>query len=78
LFAGLGFGLSMLVWRSQATRLGSVLRAIANVAMAVAIGGTVVMAAFWTFVWQPRLAEHLSSKRCSRRTRISASRATRS
>jgi len=62
LFAGLGFGLSMLVWRSQATRLGSVLRAIANVAMAVAIGGTVVMAAFWTFVWQPRLAEHLSSK----------------
>lgn len=62
LLVGLGFGLSMLVWRPTATRLGDTLRKIGNVAMAVAIGGTIVMAGFWTFVWQPRLAQHLSSK----------------
>ncbi len=62
MLVGLGFGLSMLIWRPTATQLGAVLRKIGNVAMAVAIGGTIVMAGFWTFVWQPRLAQHLSSK----------------
>ena len=62
LIAGLGFGLSMLIWRPSATPFGATLRKIGNAAMAVAIAGTIVMAAFWTFVWQPRLSEHLSSK----------------
>ncbi len=62
LIAGLGFGMSMLLWRSRADRLGVTLRKLANIAMGIALAGTMVMAAFWTFVWQPRLAEHLSSK----------------
>ncbi|MBA3453575.1 MAG: glycosyltransferase family 39 protein, partial [Deltaproteobacteria bacterium] len=62
MLAGLGFGLSMLIWRPTSTPLGRTLRSIGNWAMAVAIAGTVVMAAFWAFVWQPRLSQHLSSK----------------
>ena len=41
---------------------GSLRREIARVGAAVACFGTVAMAAFWAFGWQPALAENLSSK----------------
>ncbi|MDB4960330.1 MAG: hypothetical protein JWP01_329 [Myxococcales bacterium] len=59
---GLGFGLGMMVWRPTESRLAAVLRAIADVMIAVAFVGTILMAAFWAFVWHPRLSQHVSSK----------------
>jgi hypothetical protein len=35
---------------------------IATYAAAAALGGSIVMGAFWSFAWHPRLATHLSSK----------------
>ena len=38
------------------------LRVISEMGVVAAIAGTVAFAAFWPFVWQPKLAVHLSSK----------------
>jgi hypothetical protein len=62
MLAGLGFGLTMLVWRPGTTRQARSLQRIATWCVAVGFAGTVVMAAFWAFVWQPRIALNVSSK----------------
>lgn len=56
LIAGLSAGLGLIVWRERATK------GFAAWCLATAIAGTVVLAAFWAFVWQPALAQHISSK----------------
>ncbi|MFN0250460.1 MAG: ArnT family glycosyltransferase [Kofleriaceae bacterium] len=61
-FTGLGVGISLMVWRDGDSPLRKLLQKIANVALIVAIAGSVAMAAFWSFAWQPVLAHHLSSK----------------
>lgn len=60
MIVALGFGLSLMLWRpgARAHRL----RWLAHVAIAVAFAGSVLLGAFWAFVWQPRLATYLSSK----------------
>lgn len=58
--AGLGFALAMIAWRPD--NRSAVLRTLAAWGFPVAFAGTIGMAAFWSFVWQPRLAPHLSSK----------------
>ena len=62
MLAGLGFGLTMLVWRPGTTPRARALQRIATWCVAVGFAGTVVMAAFWAFVWQPRIALNVSSK----------------
>jgi hypothetical protein len=47
--------------RSESTRPHLARRAW-RVGIALALGGTVLTAAFWSFGWQPTLATHLSSK----------------
>jgi hypothetical protein len=42
--------------------VGSVTRKLANIAVGTMLGGTIALAAFWSFVWQPALATHLSSR----------------
>jgi hypothetical protein len=51
----LGLTESFAVW-------GTKLRRAARYGTAVMLGGTVVLAAFWPYVWQPALSQHLSSK----------------
>ncbi len=51
----LGLTESFAVW-------GTKLRRAARYGTAVMLGGTVVLAAFWPYAWQPTLAQHLSSK----------------
>lgn len=55
-----GFGLSMIIWRPR-DKFGQS-HQIAAWCAGVAFLGTVVMAGFWTLIWQPRLAENVSSK----------------
>ncbi len=62
MIAGLGFGCSMLIWRPGASDRARRLQRIATWCMAAALFGTVAMAGFWSFVWQPRLALNVSSK----------------
>lgn len=59
---GLGFALSMALWRPSTDHLSRSIRRFADLAMMVALAATITLAAFWTFAWQPRLAIHLSSK----------------
>ncbi len=59
---GLGFGGSLLLWRDGDTRIRKALRKVSNGAIVVAFAGSIVMAAFWSFVWQPVLANYVSSK----------------
>ena len=59
---GLGFGGSLMLWRDGDTRLRKALRKVSNAAIVLAIAGSIVMAAFWSFVWQPVLANYVSSK----------------
>jgi hypothetical protein len=59
---GVGFAVSMSLWRTGEDSMSRLLRRTANVAMIVALAATIVMAAFWTFVWHPRLAINRSSK----------------
>ena len=54
---GLAIGLALLVWRDTERR-----RRLSILCAGIAIALTVVVGAFWSFAWQPRLAEHLSSK----------------
>lgn len=56
LLPAFGFGLSMIAWRPGRSQR------IAAWCTALAVLGTVVMAGFWSLVWQPRLAENVSSK----------------
>ena len=56
LLAGLGAGLALIVWRERMTR------GFAAWCLATSIAGSVVLAGFWAFVWQPALARHISSK----------------
>jgi len=60
--AALGFVLTMVLWNDAETRLARTLRKAANIAIAASLVATVTLAAFWSFVWQPTLAYHLSSK----------------
>jgi 4-amino-4-deoxy-L-arabinose transferase-like glycosyltransferase len=60
--AALGFALSLVLWRTEETRFGARMRKAANVAIAASFACTITLAAFWSFVWQPVLAYHLSSK----------------
>src|SRR5206468_11279509 len=57
MIVALAFALFMVV--GHGSRLA---RNVSRIAIAVTLGGTVVVAAFWAFVWQPVLAQHLSSK----------------
>ena len=62
LLVGLGFGLSMLVWRPGDSARAKRLQRISTWFAALAFASTMVMAGFWAFVWQPRLALNVSSK----------------
>lgn len=55
LLPAFGFGLSMIVWRPGRQRF-------AAWCAGVAVLGTVAIAGFWSLVWQPRLADNVSSK----------------
>lgn len=59
---GLGAGCSLMLWRDGDTRVRKTLRKLSNLAIVVAIAGSILMAAFWSFVWQPVLANYVSSK----------------
>lgn len=61
-FTGIGFGVSLMLWREGTTRTHHALRKAARVAMVVALAGSIAMAAFWSFVWQPVIANYVSSK----------------
>ena len=58
----LGFAIAMAVWRGGDSPRDRWARRLAHRSAITAIGATVVLAAFWTALWQPRLASHLSSK----------------
>lgn len=60
LLPAFGFGLSMIVWRPR-SELGTSHR-IAAWCAGIAFLGTIVLAGFWGLIWQPRLAENVSSK----------------
>ncbi|MBL0217805.1 MAG: hypothetical protein IPQ07_28490 [Myxococcales bacterium] len=62
MLAGLGFGLSMLIWRPGTDARAQKLQRIATWCIGGAFAGTVAIAGFWSFVWQPRLALNVSSK----------------
>jgi hypothetical protein len=58
----LGFSVAMSLWpRGDSPRERWYKRCATGSAIA-AIGATIVLAAFWTSIWQPQLALHLSSK----------------
>lgn len=62
---GLGavsFAVGLAVWRSGEDAAARTARLVASIAIAAAIGIAIVTSAFWSFVWQPTLGEHLSSK----------------
>jgi hypothetical protein len=58
----LGFALAMSLWRPGDTPRDRWYRRLATRSAIAAIAATVVLAAFWTSIWQPRLALNLSSK----------------
>jgi hypothetical protein len=57
-----GFVVAMTAWRAGDSPRDRWFRQLATRGAIAAIGATVVLAAFWTALWQPRLAWHLSSK----------------
>ena len=57
---GVGFAVALATWREDARRRA--LRLTAKIGAGVALGGTLLMAFFWGFVWQRLLSVHLSSK----------------
>jgi hypothetical protein len=61
-FTGIGVGASLMLWRDGESPVRKTLRKIASACIVVAIAGSIVMAAFWAFVWQPVLSKHVSSK----------------
>ncbi|MBA3819955.1 MAG: hypothetical protein H0X17_13760, partial [Deltaproteobacteria bacterium] len=62
LLTAFGFATSLIAWRGGASALARQLRRVAHWALAIALAASVGFGAFWAFAWQPRLAEHLSSK----------------
>lgn len=61
-FTGVGVGASLMLWRDGTSPLRKTLQRLASACIAVAIGGSIVMSAFWGFVWQPVLSKYVSSK----------------
>ncbi|HEY4060039.1 MAG TPA: hypothetical protein VGM39_25665, partial [Kofleriaceae bacterium] len=59
---GLAFALALALWRDGQNAYAVWSRKACRICATLAIGGTIVLAAFWPFVWQPRLALNLSSK----------------
>lgn len=62
MLAALGFAMSLVLWRTEETAWGRRMRKAAHLSIAVSFAATVALGAFWSFVWQPALAYHLSSK----------------
>ncbi|MDQ3301497.1 MAG: hypothetical protein M3619_33365, partial [Myxococcota bacterium] len=62
MLAALGFVTTLVVWRIGESAVATNLRRIARWGLAVSLGATIALAAFWAYGWQPRLADHLSSK----------------
>lgn len=60
--SALGFVLTLTAWSDAETRRGQLLRKLAHLGLAASSVCTIGLAAFWSFVWQPTLAYHLSSK----------------
>jgi len=58
----LAFALALGVWRSGDSPRDRWYNRFATGNAIVALGGTIMLAAFWTSIWQPRLAVNLSSK----------------
>jgi hypothetical protein len=58
----LGFALAMSVWPGGDSPRDRWYKRFATRSAITAIAATIVLAAFWTSIWQPRLAVHLSSK----------------
>jgi len=57
-----GFALAMSLWPSGDAPRDRWYRRFATRSAIAAIGATIMLAAFWTSIWQPQLALHLSSK----------------
>jgi hypothetical protein len=58
----LGFALAMGLWRGGDSPRDREYRWYATASAIAALGATIVLAAFWTAIWQPQLSLHLSSK----------------
>jgi hypothetical protein len=59
---GIAFAIAIGVWRAGRSPRDRWYNQLATGSAIAAIGATVVLAAFWTAIWQPRLALNLSSK----------------
>ena len=57
-----GFAAALLAWRADESPRGRSWRRLATAGAIVAIAATLGLAAFWSSIWQPRLALNLSSK----------------
>jgi hypothetical protein len=57
-----GFWCAMLGGLATSERRRRLFQEVAKAGIAIAFAGTVLTAAFWSFMWQPVLATHLSSK----------------
>ncbi|MDQ3338062.1 MAG: hypothetical protein M4D80_23095 [Myxococcota bacterium] len=62
MIVALGAGLSLMLWRPGASSTAALLRRLSTYGIAGALGASIVIAGFWSFLWHPRLAEHLSAK----------------
>lgn len=57
------FALAMSLWRGGTTPRDRWYQRFSTASAIAAIGVTIVLAAFWSAIWHPRLALHLSSKK---------------
>jgi hypothetical protein len=57
-----GFAIALAAWRDGDSPWARWLRGLATAGAIAAIAATIVLGAFWTALWQPGLATHLSSK----------------
>lgn len=62
MLVALGAALSLMLWRTGDDARSRLLRRVAGIAAAVALGGSIVLGGFWAFGWQPRMSIHLSTK----------------
>ena len=63
MIVGLGVSLTFALWRTDAQGLPRAARnKLARIGLGAAIGGTVMLSAFWAFGWQPAMSKNLSSK----------------
>jgi hypothetical protein len=58
----IGFAVAVSVWRAGGSPRDRWCQRVATRGAITALGATLALATFWTSVWQPRLALHLSSK----------------